>query len=204
MEDTVGEAGTGYSSNTSYLLSAGYQQTEQSRYIALTVPDLASMDPSIDGLTGGRATATGTIHILTNNSAGYTLQISASTSPAMKSMNASSSGSFADYSPAGVAPDYDWSVASTGSAFGFSPSGVDVVTRYYNNGSSCNQPSGSNTFDKCWEGISTTAMIISQSAVANEASGTDTYIKFSAESGNAHIQPSGAYQASVIVIAYMN
>ncbi len=205
LEDTAGEIGTGYSESDSYKMHAGYQQTEQNnRYIALTVPDLATMAGDIDGLTGGRAVATGTIHIITNNNIGYSLEINASTSPAMKSMNVSSSASFADYSPAGADPDYEWSVTSTGSSFGFSVNGADVLTRYYNNGSSCNQPSGSSTFDKCWEGVSTTLMLIGQSAGPNEASGTDTFIKFSAESGNAHLQPSGDYSATIIVTAYMN
>lgn len=202
MEDTVGEIGTGYGTSTNFKMHAGYQQMDQETYISLTVSDLVILAPSIGGLTGGTASGTGTVTVLTNNNAGYTLLISASTSPAMQ--HVSSSDTIANYTASGSDPDYDWAITDTDSAFGFSPYGLDVVSRYYNNGSACNQGSGSNSADKCWEAVLNTNMLISESNSANDPSGTDTQLKYRVESGASHMQTSGIYQAVITVTAYTN
>ena len=183
-------------------MQAGYQQMDHNIYLTLSTPDITVLTPAIGGISGGTADGSSTANVLTNDSQGYTLLIRASTSPAMKSV--SSSASFANYTLAGTNPDYNWNITSTDSEFGFSPYGADVVSRYYNNGSACNQGGGSNTAGKCWEAVSTVDMTISQGNSSNEPLGADTKINYRAESGNSHLQESGIYRAYIIVTAYAN
>lgn len=199
LQDTVGEVGSGMSTSTSFALNAGYQQLE---YISLTVPSSTLLSPSITGLSGGTATGLSDINVATNNATGYSLEISASTSPAMKLL--AGSGSFSDYAPAGSDPDFTWSMPNTSSAFGFSPEGPDVIARYLDNGSACNQTGGTDTAGACWDGFSTSPKIVSQSASANEPNGTTTTVRMQAESGSHHSQAPGHYRAEVVVTAYMN
>lgn len=202
-EDTIGEIGTGYSSGTNYLLSAGYQQSDIQVYIAMTAPDSATMTPSIRGMTGGTASTSADIYIITNNPVGYTLLIKASTSPAMRHI-ASSSIAFENYIKQGSDPDYDWSVTSTKGEFGYTPEGLDIVDYFLDSGGQCNQGSGTDTPDACWDAVPSSDQTISQSATANEPAGATTTVKFRAESGSMNIQPSGTYRANIIMTAYMN
>jgi hypothetical protein len=190
MEDTLGEAGTGTSSSATYRLKAGYQQMQESS-IAVTIPGNITLAPSIPTSGGGVANGQATWTIITDNPAGYTASIRASTSPAL----ISGPNSFADYTPATANPDFLFSVASTSSEFGFSPEGVDIVQRFLDNGSACNVGSGETT-DRCWDALSTIPMTVASRATANHPAGTTVTIKFRAESGVANIQPPGEYQAT--------
>lgn len=200
MENTVGEIGTGYSTSTTYKVSAGYQQMDTTGYITLTIPNSTALSPSLNSLVGGQASADATVNVITTNSTGYTLEIKASTTPAMQSV----SSTIADYGPAGAAPDYNWSVAATAAEFGFSPKGTDVIDRYKNDGAVCNQPAGSVTAANCWDGLSTAYAIISQSAANNEPIGVTTTVKMQAEIGATAMTVPGSYSATVIVTAYTN
>jgi len=199
LEDTLGEVGTGYSSSSNFNLHAGYQQMDQNTYITISSPDAVSMLPSIRGLSGGTATGSAPVAVITNNNLGYSLYIRASTTPAMQS----SFSNFANYTPSGAAPDFLWSVLATSSAFGFSPEGGDVVTRYKDNGIVCNV-SGGDTANRCWDAIGSTNGLISQSNIFNTPNNTTTTIKFQAESGNQHVQQTGHYAATIIMTGVVN
>lgn len=202
MEDTYGEIATGWSYSDTFSLHAGYQQMDQETYISLTMATATTMLPSIPGLSGGTATGSTQAVVKTNNIVGYTLEINASTSPAMQ--KADLSKYFSDYTPVGAYPDFNWNVPSTTSEFGFSPEGSHVVQRYLDNGSSeCNQPSGFNNPDKCWDFFTESAKVLSISNSADE-DGVTTTIKLKAESGNNHVQVSGIYYANLTVTAYVN
>ena len=194
-ESTVGEIATGRSTSTSYKIDAGYQQTVEATYITVSAPANITLDP-INGLTGGSATSSATWKVTTNNNSGYSMTIKASTNPALKSSN----DDFEDYTPAGLVPDFDFSIASTDAEFGFSPSGSDILSKFKDNGSACGV-STSDTLYKCWDGLSTSEATISQSASSNDPSGTDTVVHFQAESGNQKILTAGTYQATITVTA---
>lgn len=198
-ESTFGEAGTGSSTAASYNLNAGYQQMDVT-ILSLTIPGNTAMTPTINGTVGGTANASAALNVKTNNSLGYTLQIKASTSPALQS----GSNNFADYTLAGADPDYAWAVAASASEFGFTPEGTDIITRYKDDGASCNQALGSSTADTCWDPLSTTYNNIAQSSAGNLPSGADTAVKFRAEAGAAAGQANGTYTATVIFTALAN
>jgi len=202
MEDTYGEIATGWSYSDEYSLHAGYQQMDQETYISLTMATATTMLPSIPGLSGGTATGSTEAVVKTNNIVGYTLEINASTTPAMQ--KADLSKYFSDYTPAGANPDYNWTIPNTTSEFGFTPVGDDVIQRYLDNGADeCNESSGSSSNDKCWDNFTLSAKVLSVSNSANEL-GTTTTVNLKAESGNQNVQVSGSYYANLTVTAYVN
>jgi hypothetical protein len=193
-QDTAGEIATGMASSTSYSLSAGYQQMSVGSISISTSPDVTL--PSISGLLGGESSATSTWTVITDNSAGYTLSIKATTSPALHN----GISSFADYTPAGSDPDFNFSIAPTASAFGYSPEGADIVSRFKDNGSACNTGS-SNTSNTCWDKFTTSNVSIASSNSPNSPSGTATSVVYKAKVGSSKIQDSGSYSASIVVTA---
>jgi hypothetical protein len=199
LEDTLGEIGTGYSSSSNFNLHAGYHQMDQNTYITISSPDAVSMLPAIPGLSGGTATGSAGVAVMTNNNLGYSLYIRASTTPAMQS----TSSNFANYTPAGADPDFLWSVAPAGSAFGFSPEGGDIITRYKDDGAVCNVAGGDNS-NRCWDAIGSVNGLISQSNIFNAPNNTTTTIKFQAESGSQHSQQTGHYSAIIIMTGAVN
>ncbi len=194
LRDTTGEIGTGDSNSDNYFLRAGFWQLQDS-YIALTSPSDLALTP-IGGINGEASEGTIFWQVTTDNSAGYSVSIASVTTPALKS----GSNSFDDYTPAGADPDYNFSIVSTTSAFGFSPEGTDVSTRFKDNSSACNTGT-SETSAKCWDGLSTTPKIIFQRATSNQPTGTTATVRFRAESGPNHIQPAGSYSAPITITA---
>ncbi len=195
LEDTGGEIATGDSASASYRIHAGYQQSPS--YISISAPGAVSLLPAIAGT--GSAAGQGDVTVTTDDPAGYTLQIKASTAPAMQS----GAYSFADYTPGGGAPDLAWSVAAADSEFGFSPEGSHIVQRYKDDGADCNA-GANNSADTCWGNLTTTDATISQSTGANDPAGTATTLKFKAEAGASHLQTAGTYTATITVTAFVN
>lgn len=194
LGDTLGEIGTGDSNSANYFLHAGFWQMQQS-YIAISSPsDLALAN--IGGIDGEASEGTISWQVTTDNSAGYSMSIESTTTPALTS----ALDSFADYIPAGADPDYSFSIVSTTSAFGFSPEGVDTSTRFLDNGLICNIGSGEISA-KCWDGLSASPKVAFQRTTSNHPAGSATIVRFHAESGSDHIQISGDYAAPVIVTA---
>lgn len=195
-QDTIGEVGTGLSSSASYNLGAGYQNM-QSGTISISSPS----DPTfsnMSGITAGEGNASSTWTVITDNAAGYTLSVKASTNPALKS---STYGSFfADYTPAGANPDKTFSIASTVSEFAFTPESIDVAQRYKDNGTSCNTGS-LDTVDACWDGFSTSDVTVSSRASSNSPTGSTTTVKYRAAIGSEKIQDAGSYSATITVTA---
>lgn len=194
QENTFGEVGTGESASSNYLLHAGYQQM-QSIYLSLSVSPV-NLTPTIPSTGGGVANGSTNVTVTTDDAAGYELYITASTSPAL----VSGVNSFADYVPAGADPDFVFAVLSANSGFGFSPEGSDIVSAFKDNGSVCNA-GASDAADRCWVGLSTSQRLISKKTSGNHPAGTVTTLKFRAESGATHTQPSGNYTATSTVTA---
>lgn len=197
LSDSAGENATGDSSSSNYNMHAGFWQMQES-YISISAPSDISL-ASISGLTGGSSEGTAAWLVTTDNTAGYTMTIAASSSPALAAPGVDS---FADYVPvAGADPDFSYTNAASDSSFGFSPEGVDVTTRYKDNGVSCNTGS-SETSSACWDGFSTTPKTIVTRTSSNQTlGGTTTTVRVHAESGSSHIQTAGTYSATLTVTA---
>lgn len=194
LSDTLGEVATGDSNSATYYMHAGYLQMGEN-YISISTPSDLNMS-SMGGLAGGSSEGSVSWTVTTDNTAGYSLSLASSTTPALKS----TADSFDDYVPAGADPDYDFTNGATTSSFGFSPEGTEVSARFKDNGSQCNIGT-SETTGKCWDGLSTTPKVIAGSTSSNQPSGATASIKFRAESGASHIQTSGDYTATITVTA---
>lgn len=199
IEDTVGEVASGSATSTNFKLYAGYQQMEQNVFLTMSVSGSPVVLSNIGGLTGGESNGSLAVSILTNNTAGYSLKVKSTTDPALKS----ASSSFSNY-PAGANTDFTWSSAETSSAFGFTPEGDDLVQKYLDNGSLCNQSGGSDTADKCWNYFSTSDEQISSSDSKNDPDTTTTTVKVKAKSGAQNVQQSGEYAATIIITGTSN
>lgn len=194
LGDTLGEIGTGDSNSANYFLRAGFWQMQES-YIALSSPSDLALTP-IGGISGEGSEGTMSWTVTTDNFAGYSMSINVTSVPALRS----ATDSFDDYSPTSSDPDYNFSIASTTSEFGFSPEGVDTSTRFKDNGTSCN--TGTNeTQAKCWDGLTVSPKTIFQRTTSNQTGGSTATVRFRAESGANHIQTSGSYSAPIIVTA---
>lgn len=191
--DTTGEVGTGDSASSSYGINAGFIAA-QAVYLAISTASDVTMSPAIAGISGGTGSGSTVWTVTTDNAAGYTLSIRADTTPALRS----ATSSFADYTPTGVNPDYNWGIAVADSEYGFTPEGTDIIQRYKDNGSSCNVGSG-DTADRCWDALTTSDQPVAQRTSGNHPSGTTTAVKMQAEAGSNRIQPSGTYTATITV-----
>lgn len=189
QESTVGEIATGPSDSTSYSLRAGYQQMQEV-YLALTAAADVTMSPSIGGVTGGTSTGVTSVTATTDNRAGYTLTIQAESSPAMQS----GANSIADYTTGGD-PDFVFDTGATESHFGYSPEGAHIDDRFRDDGGSCNTSSG-DTPDRCWDGLTTSAVVIATDSNSNHPNGTDTTVKFQVGVGGSVNQTPGTYVAT--------
>lgn len=194
LNDTLGEMGTGDSNSANYNMHAGYWQM-QSSFISISSPSDLLMT-SMSGLSGGSSEGTMSWVVTTDNAAGYSLTIEATTSPALKS----AVDSLDDYVPAGANPDYNFTNAANASSFGFSPEGTEAISRFKDDGVSCNTGS-LETVGKCWDGLSTTPKTMAGSTTSNMPSGGTATVRFRAESGANHIQTSGQYNVTVVVTA---
>lgn len=189
-EDTLGEEGVGTSSSASYNIKAGYQQMQQV-YLAITAPGNVTLAPNIPSLGGGIANGISTWTVTTDNLSGYTMNIRASSSPALTS----GGNNFANYVPAGANPDFTFTTPAAANRFGFSPEGTDIVQKYKDNGATCNAGSG-DTANACWAPVSTTPDTIASRSTPNGPSGTAISIRFRAESGASNVQAAGSYTAT--------
>jgi len=182
--------------STCKVLSAGYRQMTADPYIAITMPTDVTLSPNIGGVTGGTGDGSTNWTVTTDAPAGYQVSVRATSSPAL----VSGGYNFADYTPAGAVPDYDWSVASTDSEFGFTVEGGDTVDKFLDDGNDCNAGTG-NSEDKCWLSFTTSDQAVAGSESSNHPLGTSTTLVLRAQSGASHIQQDGTYTATIIVTA---
>jgi hypothetical protein len=194
MESTVGEVATGRSTSTNFQMQAGFQQMQGS-FIAVSVPGTVALTPAIPGVSGGIATGSAEILVTTDNLAGYELIIAAAAAPAMQS----GVYSIADYEPTGASADFAFDTGAADAHFGFSPEGTDIVNRFRDSVGVCG--SGSDTPDRCWDGVSTTPQLIATGSGSNHPDGTTTTIQFRVEIGGSVVQPAGEYVATTTVTA---
>lgn len=194
LESTAGEVGTGELTSTTYALKAGYQQMQEV-YIALTAASSVLLSPSIPGISGGISNGSTTVTVTTDSPSGYTLTILASQNPAMQK----GADTIANYTPAG-APDYTFVTNPADAHLGYSPSGVDIVARFKDNGVSCNTGSG-DTLLACWDGLSTSAVAVAQRTSSNQPLGSTTTVYFRVGVGGSVFKASGTYTATTTLTA---
>lgn len=194
LESTAGEIATGPSDSSSYSLRAGYQQMREV-FISISTPVSVELSPAIGGLTGGTATGSTSVVVLTDSPSGYQLTIKAASAPAM----VKGGDSIADYVPAGASPDYTFTTSATEAHFGFSPAGPDVVLRYQDFGGACGV-SGASTPEQCWDGLSTTERLIA-AGTPNQPLGATTTLYFQVGVGGSVGVPAGDYFATSTLTA---
>jgi hypothetical protein len=195
LESTAGEVATGDSDSTSYSMRAGYQQMLGS-YISISGFEAVNMTPSIPGVSGGYANGSTTVTVVTDNAAGYVLQVSSETSPAMQK----GADTIADYEPLGVDPDFTFTIAATDAYFGYTPEGIDITDRFRDNGAVCNLGTDDAELS-CWDGLSTTPTTVSQGTSGNHPIGATTTINLRVGVGGAVIQSPGFYTATTTLTA---
>jgi hypothetical protein len=196
LESTAGEVATGESTSATYSLKAGYQQMQEV-YIAMAGFGAVTLSPSIPGITGGFSNGSTTVTITTDSRSGYQLQVSGSQSPAMQK----GGDSIADYGPAGAVPDFTFTTDAADSHLGYSPEGVDIDSRFKDDGISTCGIGSSDTALACWDGLSTTARTVAGRTTANHPNGSTTTLNFRVGVGGSVFQPSGIYIATTTITA---
>lgn len=140
--------------------------------------------PAIPGTGGGTSEGSTTWTVTGTALLGYTLEVSASSTPAM----VSGAYNIPDY-PA-TTPQ-TWSVASDAAAFGFSAEGDDTST------STWGTPSTGNGKYRGFAG--TSKILVAQGGILSF--GNPTTIYFKVQVGSAVLKPSGTYVATITATA---
>lgn len=149
-----------------------------------------TMNPALNGLTGGFATGTTQVRIQTNNDAGYNMSIRFGTTTGSQNnvmwgdINNDSIGNYDPTAPG--TPDFNFSDPSTGneSVFAFTvkaSTSDDVTGAFEDNGTdTCGSEAGGSFTDyRCWMAPTSTAFqIVNTSAKTPVGSGASTTIMF--------------------------
>ncbi len=172
----------------------------------LTAATDITMSPTIAGLTGGTSNGQTQIVVNTNNAAGYTMTIVASSSPAMQGNTGG--GTIPNYTPASASiPDYTFSVTGNTGEFGYSVSASttsDLAQKFLDNTTTCNTGSAdTGTLTSCWYALSTTATSTINRTTATSASGATTTIFFRVQitANPAPAIPQATYTATTTLTA---
>lgn len=172
---------------------------------ATTAADV-TMVGTLGGITGGTSNGTTTVIVYTSDSAGYTMTIKASTSPAMQGNT--QGDSIADYTPAGAGvPDFVYSVP-TGEEFGYTVSASttsDLAQKFLDDGAACNTGSADTSGSaSCWYGLSTTATTTIVRATETAASGSTSTITFKLTINSGGLVVEDTYTATATLTATTN
>ena len=187
---TTGEAVIGFASSTNYGTNMGFWNITNYA-ISMSCPSSMAMA----GITGyGKSDLTNNFvdcTIVTDNPAGYTLLVSASTTN-MKNANGDTIGPYTPVTP--LYPE-TWSVASNASEWG-AKLGSNSTTYDITDWGSNDTYSGGK-----WHNASTSYLSFISRTSATTLLGDDEYIYFGAEVGAEKLQPSGTYSVDIILTA---
>jgi len=172
--------------------------------VTISSPPDTTFSASIPGITGNAgspATASLSWKIITNDSTGFDLKLSASQ---VNALYKDGSYYFTDYGTPPT-PTYGWSGPASGSAsFGFTINAAtpgDTVAAFQDGGVSCGAGGGTGA---CWAGFNGTNQIsIIHRTTLTSASGETEIVNFKAES-NAKYLASGDYAATITATASIN
>lgn len=169
--------------------------------VAITNGADATMSPNI-GVTAMRSVGSSSWTVTTNNSAGYTLAVKASTSPALEKTALPSPDSFADYTPASALVPETWvTVAPANKEFGFSARGTDVLASYGTATTCGNIGNGAPDVNSKYLGFDVADKTIATRATVTPFAGVQSHICFAAEQGTATYAAAGAYTATITATA---
>ncbi len=158
--------------------------------ISITSPSNTTMSRNL-GVSVNTAIGTTTWNVKTNNAAGYTLAVKATSTPAMLS----GSNSITDYQTG--SPD-TWSVSASDARFGYSAYGTDVPTGTWGSFSNCGvhvaNASG------LYKGFTTSNVTIATRSATTTTSGVDSSVCYAVEQNGIYI-PSGTYTATIVATA---
>lgn len=146
------------------------QEITEEVSITLSTTTVTMVGP-IAGFTGGTATGTLGVSILSNT--GYNVTLAFDNSPAMLGETSGNTG-ILNYTPGAGTPTYSFATG-TSAYFGYSvhaQTQSDLVAAFLNNGSACG--SGSQTLGRCWKAPSTTPFTIMDRATSALAGATST------------------------------
>ena len=181
------------------------QITNEISFIATT--SATTMVGTIAGLTGGYATGTNVTVVTTNNSTGYNMTLSFSSSTAM---NRNNGESFINNYPPATAnvPDYSWIDNSTGQAaeFGYTvaaSTSSQIDPSFMNNTTICGA-GATETADRCWMNPSTTPETIINAATSVVSATTTIKFKVAVPNSPSPSLPSGFYTATGTLTAVTN
>lgn len=180
--------------------------------ISLDSPNDVDMSGDIPGMTGGSATGSCTWTIVTNNNAGFKLELEASADPALTC--AAESDSFTDYTEVlENTPDYTWTVSESDAEFGytvFPETPADADLSFKDDGADCavatNNPDGT----KCWIGFEgTTKEQVVSRTTETDVGGEAEVVNFKAELNGPATDADGfltegTYTATITATATMN
>lgn len=146
------------------------------------------------GVTANEAIATSTWNVKTNNAAGYTLGVRATTSPAMRN----GTNNILDYTPTVAATPETWSVTN-GAEFGFSAFGTDVSSGTWGATTNCGAAHTPNPTLK-YRDFDTSDITIGTRSSTTTTAGVDSTVCYAVEQDTFYI-PSGVYQATIVATA---
>jgi hypothetical protein len=164
--------------------------------ITLTNGADITMSPNLT-LANDQAVGSTSWTVTTNDESGYTLTVTASTSPAL----VSGGNSFMDFTQAATGTPETWSVASTDKEFGYSALGTDVSTGTWGTDSDCIAAAGVPSGGLKYHGFQTSARQIATRATVTPGAGIETTLCVAAEKGDDIEVPSGVYSAIISATA---
>lgn len=172
--------------------------------ITISAPSDVNLS-SIAGMTGGSSTSSAiTWTVVTDDTSGYTLKIE---EDHLLRKGVGANQTIANYTEAVAGtPDYNWGAVGAGNEeFGFAPSsGTDIVQKFKNATSICNQAGGSVTDSQCWSPIPitpATAETIASSATFTPDGGTASAIKVKVEVGSGNHVEEGSFTCTITATA---
>ncbi len=163
--------------------------------ISITSPSDVSMSQNL-GVSADTAVGTAVWNVKTNNAAGYTIAVKATTSPAL----VSGSNSVADYTPAVAATPETWSVPSSSAEFGFSAFGSHISTGTWGTDSDCLAGANVPSAGLKYRDFDTSDITLGSSSATTTTAGVNTTVCFAAEQDTIYI-PSGVYIATIVATA---
>lgn len=163
--------------------------------ITITTPADVAMSPNI-GISSDSSIGSVVWNVKTNNSAGYTLAVKASSSPAL----VSGANSFADYTEGVSGTPETWVVPSGSKEFGYSAYGTDTPTATWGTGSSCGTASTIATNNLKYVGFKTTDKVVTTRNSVTTTSGNNTTFCLAAEQDTIYAA-SGVYTATITATA---
>lgn len=176
--------------------------------IAFSVPATDITLASIPGITGGTSNGGTQVVVMTNDNAGYTMTLKASTSPALQGHT--QGGTIPNYTPtvAGV-PDFAFSVAANKAELGYTVEAsttADLTSSWLDNGTTTCGTGAADTANSCWLDATTTTFVLVNRNSETTNSGSTTTLKFrlTINSNPVPMIPEDIYTATTTLTATTN